>query len=166
MERIVVSLLDQFERGRLSRRQLVQHLALGMAAASAGGGALAATPHTRELKAVAVNHISYGVADYARTRDFFAGLLGMEVSGDDGTQCALKFGPDSFLVPRRTKLPDNKPFVDHIAYTIENWDKGEVEEELRRRGYDPVPDRDESFHIKDPDGIGVQISSKKLMYVP
>ena len=37
---------------------------------------------------------------------------------------------------------------------------------LRARGFDPRPDTDESFHIKDPDGFGLQIGSSKLMYVP
>ncbi len=42
MEKAVVELLDQFERGKITRRQLVQSLTLGMAAASATAPALAA----------------------------------------------------------------------------------------------------------------------------
>lgn len=166
MEKVVVDLLDQFEHGRISRRQLVQTLALGLAAASAAPALGAGGGRSGGFRAVAVNHISYGVADYARTRDFYADLLGMKVSGDDGEQCVLAFGKDSFLMPRKSREPDGKPLVDHIAYTIEDWDKGAVEEELRRRGFDPEPDTDESFHIRDPDGYRLQIASKRLMYVP
>ena len=166
MEKIVDELLGQFEHGRISRRQLVQSLALGMTAATLAPRALAAAKPEPAFRAVAVNHISYGVADYARTRDFYADLLGMQVSGDDGKQCYLKFGNDSFLIPRKTQDPAGKPFVDHICYTIENWDKGAVEAELRRRGMEPEPDTDESFHVKDPDGYRLQIGSAKLMYVP
>ena len=41
-----------------------------------------------------------------------------------------------------------------------------VEAELRRRGLDPEPDTDESFHVRDPDGYRLQIGSARLMYVP
>lgn len=164
MEKVVDELLGQFECGRLSRRQLVQSLALGMAAAAAPG-ATAAAPR-RGFKAVALNHISYQVADYGRTRDFYAELLGMTVSGDTGTQCNLGFGNDSFLVPRQTRRPDGSAWIDHIAYTIDPWDRAAVEENLRSRGFAPRPDTTESFHITDPDGFGLQIGSNRLMYVP
>jgi catechol 2,3-dioxygenase-like lactoylglutathione lyase family enzyme len=166
MEKIVDDLLGHFEHGRISRRQLVHMLALGMAAGTAASRAAADTAPRGAFKAVAVNHISFGVADYARTRDFYADLLGMEVSGDDGKQCYMKFGKDSFLIPRGRQGPGDGPLVDHICYTIEDWDKGAVEAELRRRGLNPEPDTDESFHVRDPDGYRLQIGSARLMYVP
>ena len=166
MEKIADDMLGQFERGRVSRRQLVQMIALGMTAAAGATRARAANAPQRGFKAVAVNHISFGVADYARTRDFYADLLGMAVSGDDGSQCYLKFGADSFLIARRSKAPGAAPLVDHICYTIEDWDKDAVEAELRRRGLNPEPDTDESFHVRDPDGYRLQIGSARLMYVP
>jgi catechol 2,3-dioxygenase-like lactoylglutathione lyase family enzyme len=166
MEKIVDDLLGNFERGRISRRQLVQMLALGMTAA-AGAARAGAEPAPRGgFEAVAVNHISFGVADYARTRDFYRDLLGMEVSGDDGKQCYLKFGQDSFLIARKSQAPGGGPLVDHICYTIADWDKDAVEAELRRRGLEPEPDTDESFHVRDPDGYRLQIGSARLMYVP
>ena len=166
MEKIADDMLGQFERGRVSRRQLVQMIALGMTAAAGATRAHSANAPQRGFKAVAVNHISFGVADYARTRDFYADLLGMAVSGDDGSQCYLKFGADSFLIARRSKAPGAAPLVDHICYTIEDWDKDAVEAELRRRGLNPEPDTDESFHVRDPDGYRLQIGSARLMYVP
>ncbi len=164
MEKIVDHLLGQFEHGRISRRQLVQALAFGVAAAAAPARAGAAP--RGGLKAVAVNHISYQVADYRRTRDFYVDLLGMEASGDDGQQCFLKFGRDSFLIARNSGEPGAAPLVDHICYTVADWDKGAVEAELRRRGLVPDRDTDESFHVRDPDGYDLQVSSDRLMYVP
>jgi catechol 2,3-dioxygenase-like lactoylglutathione lyase family enzyme len=164
MEKIVDELLGRFEHGRISRRQLVQALALGMTAASTRA---VANPAPRGgFKAVAVNHISFEVADYARTRDFYADLLGMEVSGDDGKQCYMKFGQHSFLIPRNAREQARGPLVDHVCYTIEDWNKDAVEAELRRRGLNPEPDTDESFHVRDPDGYRLQIGSARLMYVP
>lgn len=164
MENVVVDLLDQFERGKISRRQLVQSLTLGITAAAVARPVFAAGPAHKGFKATAVNHISFGVADYGRTRDFYADLFGMPVSQDNGKQCYLTFG-DTVLIARKTHQPDNKPFVDHIAYTIDNWDHKAVETELRRRGLDPQQDED-SFHIKDPDGYDVQIAGKDFMKTP
>lgn len=164
MEKIVVDLLDQFERGKISRRQLVQSLTLGIAAATVAKPVFAASPAHKGFKATAVNHISFGVADYGRTRDFYADLFGMPVSQDNGKQCYLTFG-DTVLIARKTHQPDNKPFVDHIAYTVDHWDHKAVEAELRRRGLDPQQDED-SFHIKDPDGYDVQIAGKDFMKTP
>jgi catechol 2,3-dioxygenase-like lactoylglutathione lyase family enzyme len=112
-----------------------------------------------------VNHISYQVQDYARTRDFYADLLGMGVKQDNGrNQCYMTFG-DTFLLPRNGRPgPDGKvtPRVDHMAYTIETWDKDEVEAELKRRGLNPRPDTPDSFHVHDPDGFDLQISGKNM----
>jgi catechol 2,3-dioxygenase-like lactoylglutathione lyase family enzyme len=113
------------------------------------------------LKAVAVNHISYNVADYARSRDFYIDLLGMKVSFDDGKQCYLAFGND-YLFIRKTKDPDNKPSVDHLAYTISNWKREVVEAELKRHDLDPKPDSKYGFTIHDADGYPIQICAKDL----
>ena len=166
IERYVGDLLAQFEAGKISRRALVSAITVGVATAAAAPAALAAAPRGRGgFKAVAVNHISYGVADYGRTRDFYAELLGMRVSEDDGTQCALSFG-DTFIIPRMSHQPGRKPLVDHIAYTISDWDKEAVEHELKRRGLNPQADSDDSFHIKDPDGYDLQIAGPNMKSAP
>jgi len=160
MEKLIHKLLQDFEQGKMNRRQLVRSLAIAAAAASSATPAPAAG---KGFQAVAVNHISYVVADYAKTRDFYAALLGMKVSHDDGKQCYMSFG-DTFLLPRNARAGSKTgpPLINHIAYTIDNWDKSAVEAELRRRGLDPRPDTDDSFHVKDPDGFDLQISGKNM----
>jgi catechol 2,3-dioxygenase-like lactoylglutathione lyase family enzyme len=158
MESIVSGLLNDFENGRMSRRDLVRKLTVAAAATVAGVPAIgqAAAPASA-FKAISVNHISYGVADYARSRDFYADLLGMTPSKDDGKQCIMSFG-ESLLVLRKTRQPDNKPYIDHMAYAIANWDKDKVKAELDRRGLNPRLDNN-SWHVKDPDGFDVQIEA-------
>ena len=159
MEGIVAGLLSEFENGKMSRRDLIRNLTVTAAATAVATPAVAAAPSPiqgKGFKAVAVNHISYGVADYGRSRDFYADLLGMKVSHDTGKDCILSFG-DTLLILRKSRQPESKPLVDHIAYTIANWDKAVVEAELKRRGHDPRPDTEFSFHIKDPDGFDLQI---------
>lgn len=156
MERIIATLLHQFEQGKLNRRQLIQSLTL---AATAGAAATAvpaaAAAEGKVLNVTNINHVSYQVSDYARTRDFYAGLFGMKVSEDDGKQCRLSFGNNILVVRNRQPAPK----VDHIAYTIANWDqeKEAVEAEVKRRGLKVVQgDIKTSLHILDPDGLGVQ----------
>jgi catechol 2,3-dioxygenase-like lactoylglutathione lyase family enzyme len=165
MEHIIANLLSDFEHGKMTRRQLIQSLALTATAASAVGAASAgvAAAEGKGFKAVAVNHISYQVADYAKTRDFYADLLGMKVSHDDGKQAYLSFGDHgTWLLPRNARQPGTAPKVDHIAYTIEDWNQDKVKAELDRRGLEARVDTENSFHIKDPDGFDVQISGKEM----
>ena len=171
MERIITKLLDDFERGKLTRRQLVRNLALSATAAAAAGarslsaaeGRLAAAEGGKGFTAVAVNHISYQVKDYTKTRDFYSSLLGMKVTQDNGRECYLTFGDHgSWLLPRNARDTAQAPRVDHIAYTIKAWNKDKVEAELRRRGLDPRVDTENSFHVKDPDGFDLQISGEGM----
>jgi lactoylglutathione lyase len=164
MEHIINRLIEDFERGKMTRRQLVKSLALTATAASVAGAApLAAAEGGKGFTAVAVNHISYQVKDYARTRDWYVSLLGMKVSGDNGRQCNLSFGDHgTWLLPRNAREGVSAPTVDHIAYTIQTWDQNAVKAELERRGLQPRVDTENSFHVKDPDGFDVQISGKGM----
>lgn len=161
MENRIAKLLDDFDRGRMTRRQLIKSLAIVAAVAAETPPALAEA--SKGFRAVAVNHISYQVSDYAKTRDFYADLLGMKVVGDTGSQCSLILGDtNTFMIPRNAPQGITPPRIDHIAYTIENWDKDAVRTELERRGLNPKPDTDNSFHVKDPNGFDLQISGKDM----
>ena len=162
MENVIAKLLQDFEQGKMTRRQLIQSLALAATAASAASAAPAAAPQTGYMgKVVYLNHVSYQVADYTKVRDFYAGLFGMKVSMDDGKQCRLTFG-DNILIPRNR--PSGTPKVDHIAYTIANWDtdksvRTNMMAELKRRGLE-VRETQGSLHVKDPEGFEVQMGGK------
>ena len=174
MEQLIAKLLQDFEQGKMNRRQLIQSLALAASAAAVPVSSAAG----KGFKAIAVNHISYQVTDYAKTRDFYADLMGMEVLQDTGRQCNLAFG-DTFLLPRNAREGNAVPRIDHVAYTVENWNQDQVEDELKRRGYKlhqsqgggqpsprgPMeyrPDTEYSFHILDPNGFDLQISGKEM----
>ena len=165
MEQIIAKLLQEFERGKLSRRELILSLAAAAAASPIGTSpAAAAQPEGQVFKATAFNHVSYEVADYQKSRDFYAGLFGMTVTVDDGMQCRLAFG-DNILIPRNR--PSGTPRVDHIAYTIEGWDTDEavrpaLKAELERRGLEirESATGGGSFLVMDPDGFLVQMGGE------
>ena len=156
MERIIATLLQQFEQGKLNRRQLIQSLTMAATAGAAANTVPAAdAAEGKVFNATNINHVSYQVSDYARTRDFYAGLFGMKVSEDDGKQCRLSFGNNILVVRNRQPAPK----VDHLAYTSAHWDqeKEAIEAEVKRRGLKVVQgDIKTSLHILDPDGMGVQ----------
>jgi catechol 2,3-dioxygenase-like lactoylglutathione lyase family enzyme len=160
MEHIISKLLQEYEHGKMSRRQLIQMLAVGATAASG-----VATVEAAPANATYINHVSMQVADYRKTRDFYAGLFGMKVTNDDGkTQCRLTFG-DNIIIPRNAaSRPGGKVSIDHIAYTLAGWDtdksvKPAVEAELKKRGLN-IRTTEGSFHVADPDGFEVQMGGK------
>ena len=156
MESVIAKLLQDFELGKMNRRQLIQNLSVA-AAAAAGMAPAAAMAAGKPLEALYVNHISYQVNDYKKVRDFYVDLLGMKVTEDDGkTQCRLVFG-NNILVPRN-RANGGPAKVDHIAYTITNWDaeKDGLEAELKRRNLQYTGSAKTSFQVKDPEGMGVQ----------
>src|SRR5437899_12142774 len=133
MESVIAKLLQDFEQGKMNRRQLIRSLSVAAAAAAAAAGmAPEARAAGKPLEALYVNHISYEVNDYKKVRDFYVDLLGMKITEDDGKQCRLVFG-NNMLIPRN-RAGGGPAKVDHIAYTVTNWDaeKGGLEEELKR----------------------------------
>ena len=154
MEQIIAKLLQDFEQGKMNRRQLIK--SLSVAGAAAAGMASAAQGAGKPLEALYVNHISYQVNDYKKVRDFYVDLLGMKVTEDDGKQCRLVFG-NNILIPRN-RANGGPAKVDHIAYTITNWDaeKDGLEAELKRRKLEYTGSAKTSFQVKDPEGMGVQ----------
>ena len=160
MEHIIAKLLHEFEHGGMSRRQLIQSLA-AVAASSIAPSQAAAAPEGQVFRATAFNHVSYQVADYRKSRDFYATLFGMKVTLDDGMQCRLAFGENLLIARNR---PTGTPTVDHIAYTIAGWDtdksvKPALKVELERRGLKirESTTGGSSFHVMDPDGFEVQM---------
>ena len=162
MEHIIAKLVQDFEQGKMTRRQLIQSLALTVTAASGVGTAAAAAP----ANAVYINHVSMQVSDYTKTRDFYAGLFGMKVTEDNGkTQCRLEFGDNILIARNASARPGGKVGVDHIAYTLANWDTDKsvrpaVEAELKRRSL-KIQTSEGGFHVDDPDGFGVQMGGKR-----
>ena len=155
MEGVIAKLLQDFEQGKMNRRQLVQSISIA-AAAAAGLVPGAARAAGKPLEALYVNHISYQVNDYKKVRDFYVDLLGMKVTEDDGKQCRLVFGTN-MLIPRN-RASGAPAKVDHISYTVANWDaeKDGLEAELKRRNLQYTGSAKTSFQVKDPEGLGVQ----------
>ncbi len=113
MENVIATLLQDFENGTMNRRQLIQSLALAATAAAAGVSAPTAAAAS-SFKTISLDHISYQVSSYKRTRDFYADLMGMAVSDDNGsTQCSLHFG-DSVLIARNRRRQPGQAGLSYL----------------------------------------------------
>jgi catechol 2,3-dioxygenase-like lactoylglutathione lyase family enzyme len=183
MEQIITGLLQDFEAGKLTRRQLIQALALGV---TAGPAALVAAQEPAEQssippqrspapwKTVWLDHVSYAVSDYRRSTAFYRDLMGWEIIHDDGQkQCAMKVGNVGGIIIRNragyagaaggANRPTITGLIDHISWGVEPWDTAKVKAELEKRGLEPQPDmkgKFQSFHLRDPDGWDLQISNQ------
>jgi catechol 2,3-dioxygenase-like lactoylglutathione lyase family enzyme len=212
MEAFVAQMLDKFEQGKISRRKLIETLAVAATTIYGAGKAPttveAAAPNGRgSLKTLLVNHISYGCPDYRPARDFYRDVMGMEPTQAEqtanATSATLAFGPKgaiplnspygtpvTFLIVRNGRgtqepqtgnrggrggsgapvppAPKVETVINHIAYTIADWDQKRVFEELKKRGLrgrnisEPREDTVNSYHVMDPHGYDVQISGVKM----
>lgn len=196
MEAVIARLLHEFENGRLSRRQLVQTLALiavgppvGEAVAQSVAPAPASgTPSPAPWKTVWLDHISYQVADYKKSVEFYTNLMGWAVRSDTGTQATLDINGIGGIIIRNARRPaeqgpasgqaqappatpppqGQRPpitgVINHISWGVQPWDTEAVKAELERRGLTPradmVGENFKSWHVRDPDGWDLQISNQ------
>jgi catechol 2,3-dioxygenase-like lactoylglutathione lyase family enzyme len=183
METVINGLLTDFENGKMTRRQLIQSLALAAAAAAPVATVGAQTASTipaatgpAAFKTVWLDHISYAVTDYRKSTAFYRDLMGWEIRNDNGkNQCTMKIGDIGEIIIRNRREPDATAgaqtppalitgVINHVSYGIANWNTEGVKAELEKRGLKPRPDmvgdNFKSFHVKDPDGWDLQISNK------
>lgn len=145
MNHTISKLLETYENGKLSRRELVQGLAL----LAAGSSTLSAAG----FQGNSINHVSLYVSDVQRSSDFYQRVLGCTINKRDGNNQVM-LGKE-FLVLRPGK-PAGK--VDHIAIGVDNFNKETVTADLKARGVTPKDEKGGvGFHVVDPDGFPLQI---------
>jgi catechol 2,3-dioxygenase-like lactoylglutathione lyase family enzyme len=113
-------------------------------------------------KTVALEHITFLMPDYQKEAAFYAALMGWTLRSDDGKQAVLDIGNWGSVVLKQA--PEQRTAVVHsLGFVIEPWNAAIVEAELRKRGLSPIADHDgkgfESFRVKDPDGLELQIAN-------
>ena len=151
MEAIIAGLVNRFEKGALSRRDLIQ----GLAALAAGGTALDAQAQGAGIQAAKIDHVSVQVNDLPRSVAFYRETFGLAVISEDKPNEIVRLGVGKVLVSLHHKSPTG--LVDHFAIGVEKFNKDAVTKQLQARGINPQENLDAGFHIKDPDGISVQI---------
>jgi len=149
VEHTISDLVTRFERGRLSRRELIQALAL-----LAGAGTTAAAA---SLTAGSINHVSVLVADLQRSIDFYNRVFGLSVVNEDKANKISRLGiGGKVLVSVRLEPPPG--LVDHFAIGVQGFNREAVTRDLTEMGLTPRDNLEFGFHVQDPDGANVQIT--------
>jgi len=171
MERFIAQLVKNFESGAIDRREFCQTVALAATVYAAGDAANA--QERSGFKVLTVNHFGYTCPDYTKARDFYTKVFGLEnVAGKDtGKRANLAFGPapgkgGTFMIVRNPvenapPRPRPEALVDHICFTMSNWDEAKVRAEVVAKGEKVSGGRDGSLHVRDPFNYDVQFANIK-----
>ena len=127
MSDVPTRLFQDYDLGRISRRQLLAALGIGIAARPLSvfaqgqcGGARAGTPGCETTpaklpfdptgwKTVLLDHFSVQVADYEKEAAYYAALMNWKIRSNDGKQAMLDIGDWGGLIIRGGYVPPTPP---------------------------------------------------------
>lgn len=153
-------MVEAYERGWMTRRQLVARL--GALCAVAGGAVRGTAAVETEggsaagFEATELNHIALRVTDVGRSRDFYVRHLGLEVSREGGSSAFLNCG-NNFLALFR----GDRAGLDHYCYSVRGYDAAEAEAKVRSAGMSDIRRAGNRLYFSDPDGLTVQVAAEQ-----
>ena len=150
----IASLLTAYDNGTLTRRHLLQALAMIATPAAA-----AQAPAGSATKGRLLHHVNVQVSNVARSEQFYRTLFGMPpsrvVQGPDNHGLDLPGG--GIIILQRSDTPGR---IDHFCIGVENWDADRLRAATRAAGLDRVQGTaNDNFYVVDPDGLRVQVSA-------
>jgi catechol 2,3-dioxygenase-like lactoylglutathione lyase family enzyme len=154
---IAERLVEDFERGVLSRRQLVSRLmGLGAALTMMQRMAEANQADGGTFQATGLSHVALNVSSVSKSRDWYIKHLELKVITDGGEDnCFLGSGDGFFL----TLFKGEHPGLNHYCYAIKGYDVEKAEEKLKAAGMKPRREGNR-IYFPDPDGITVQVAAR------
>jgi catechol 2,3-dioxygenase-like lactoylglutathione lyase family enzyme len=159
MQQVIEKMVTDFEKGKLSRRQLASALA-GLVA----GGAKAA-PSASDFKAVSVNHVTLRVPDVQRSTKFYQEVFGMPMRKSSPTVNILTLNANCFFGIEAAN--EKGPAVDHFSLGIQDFKAQDAAAKLEKRGLKLSGVSKEGLKFIDPDGMLVQLNAPDYPgYVP
>jgi hypothetical protein len=133
MENEIARAVESYDSGRMTRRELVKHLAALAVVFGAAGRSSSSAAESSTFEGVGLNHIALRVTDVPKSRDFYVKHLGLSVNESCGEQsCFLDCG-DQFVALFRAE----RPGMHHYCYSIKNFDLAVAEEKLIAQGIEP-----------------------------
>lgn len=148
--KLISDLVERYESGKLSRRELIQ----GLTALAVAGHAETAAAQSGMI-ASGIDHISVRVSDMQRSAEFYQSLFGLGPLSEDKEHNILRLGRERVIVSLRQDAPHG--LIDHFGVSVEGFDKAKATELLKQRGLTPAENWEYGFHVRDPDGAYVQM---------
>ena len=102
-----------------------------------------------------VVHFEIHAENPERAIAFYQSLFGLSVLSEDKPHGILRLGRKRVSVSIRKETPYGT--VDHFGVSVENFNKEAVTQVLTQRGLTPQENWQYGFHVKDPDGVVVQM---------
>jgi catechol 2,3-dioxygenase-like lactoylglutathione lyase family enzyme len=148
----IAKIVEGYEQGSLSRRELIEGL---MMVFVASGSALAAESTIRVNR---IHHVSIHVSDLQRSVKFYREAFGLRILNEDKkTQTVRLVGGTGWVVIRQGSPAG---VVDHFALGIDHMDEAAITREMQAHGISPKDTGEPlGFHVVDPDGFPVQMIS-------
>lgn len=160
MLKAIETMVNDFESGKLTRRQLVVSLATLAASAVAVPVSLAAPAAQEGVRAISLNHVTVRVPDLHRTSQFYQEFFEMPLRQQSKTVHILGVGSSFFGIEQG----DGPARLDHYDFGIQNFNADEVRAKLRARNLTIQDEKSqESFKFVDPDGFLVQVNGPKYV---
>jgi catechol 2,3-dioxygenase-like lactoylglutathione lyase family enzyme len=150
MEWNVEQLLNRYESGNITRRDLICALA---ATSIASRNVESISP----FEAVSLNHVTMRVSDAQRSARFYRQLLGLPVLKEKASAVLLRVG-SSFLA-LDSAPPEESKGIDHFSFGIRGFTLEQAGVLLKKAGLEPEVAQNVELYFRDPDGIRVQLSA-------
>ena len=160
MSRTIDTLIRKFERGRLTRRELV----LALTGLVTGAPTAVSAQSGPVAQGRTINHVSMAVTDVEKSAAFYARLLGLkEVSRPGNGGINLGLGT-SFLGVYKIASPGR---VHHFCLGVDDYDPARIADRLKQQGVEARIDTNtanrtsggDQLYFNDPDGAIVQLSA-------
>ena len=153
-------LLQQYESGHISRRDLLGTLALLVAAPRAASAATQTGP----IGAVKqMNHVTVFVPNVQKSVEFYQSLFGMPILTRQDPGINLSTGQGFYgIYPAPAGATTGS--VNHVCFGMENFDADAVLKQLVDRGIKGnirLRGDTKELYFTDPDGIRVQLQDVK-----
>ena len=152
MEAVISDLVTTFEKGGMTRRELVRRLAMLVGAGSIATEAAAA--QDMDFKGSIIDHVSIQVADLQRSAEFYQKMFGFTVISEDKPNGIIRMGFTKPLVSINPVKPTG--IVDHFAIGMPKFNRDAMTGYLKQQGATISNDPFAGFHVKDPDGVNIQ----------
>ena len=147
----IEGIVEDYDRGRISRREMIAHLGAFAAAMAVGSQAVGAEPST--FRANGLNHIALNTPDIAVSRDFYVEHLGLKVVREGGSSCFMTCD-DNFVALFRS----SNSGLNHFCFSVDDYDVADAAEKLSAKGLKSRR-AGNRIYFNDPHGIEVQLAA-------